>query len=231
MEVELSQGQSYGGGDYLAILSQSPEATVRAILAHFKMPLDATITLKSKVFSLLPLNTPLAIADLLRNYYELAKPATKRGLSLALKYTSNDVAKRKLAVWIQDEQRFEADITAKGTSMFELLRQWHAIDMPFPAFLSLLHPLSVRQCSISSSPLKILQPVRSLTALSQTKMTAQYRSTGLPQHTSPVLDRATERTSLPVQPRSRLSAYHWMQRSYPCLCFALGIGSPHSEVS
>ena len=91
MELELPPGSIYECGDYLAILPQSPEANVRAILAHFEMPIDATITFKSKVFSPMPLNTPLGVAGLLRNYYELSKPATKRGLILAARYTSDDV--------------------------------------------------------------------------------------------------------------------------------------------
>lgn len=154
MEVTLPEGQTYECGDYLAILPQSPEANVRAILAHFKMPLDATITLKSKVFAPLPLNTSLGVADLLRNYFELAKPATKRSIILALKYTSNEEAQRKLSTWTSDEAAFTSEITDKKTSVFEILRQFPAIEMPFATFLSLLPPLSVRQYSISSSPLR-----------------------------------------------------------------------------
>ena len=154
MEIHLPDGHTYECGDYLAILPQSPEANVRAILAHFKMPLDATITLKSKSFAPLPLGTPLGVADLLRNYFELAKPATKRGVSLALKYSTNEVVQRRLSNLINDESAFAAEITDKRTSVFDLLRQWPPIEMPFAAFLSLLPPLSVRQYSISSSPLR-----------------------------------------------------------------------------
>lgn len=154
MEITLPEGQMYECGDYLAILPQNPEANVRRIMAHFKLPLDAIITLKSKLFSPLPLDTPLGVADLLRNYFELAKPATKRGISLALEYASTSVAEHELSSLINDETAIAIAITNKRTSIFDLLRQNPAIEMPFATFLSLLPPLSVRQYSISSSPLK-----------------------------------------------------------------------------
>jgi len=78
MEIALPHGMTYECGDYLAILPQSPESVVREILAHFKLTADASITLRSKVFQPLPLDLPLSVAEVLRNYYELSHPATKR---------------------------------------------------------------------------------------------------------------------------------------------------------
>lgn len=78
MEIALPQGTTYECGDYLAVLPQNPEINVRAVMAHFKLPWDATIKLKSKSFAPLPLNTSLSINDLLTNFFELAQPATKR---------------------------------------------------------------------------------------------------------------------------------------------------------
>lgn len=154
MEVELPSGSTYECGDYLAVLPQSPEANVRAVMAHFKLPTDATITLKSKSFSPLPLNTSLSVSDLLRNYYELAKPTTGRGLSLALKHTTDEKVRKQISTWLDDEDKFQLEITEAHVSLFDLLQKYPQIDMPFPAFLSLLPPLSIRQYSISSSPLQ-----------------------------------------------------------------------------
>jgi cytochrome P450/NADPH-cytochrome P450 reductase len=50
MEVELPPGSTYKCGEYLAVLPESPEANVRAVMSHFKLPSDAPITLKSKIF-------------------------------------------------------------------------------------------------------------------------------------------------------------------------------------
>lgn len=154
MEVELPPESTYECGDYLAVLPQSPEANVRAVMSHFKLPNDATITLKSKIFSPLPLNTSLSVSDLLRNYYELAKPATRRGLSLALKHTADDSVRKQISRWLEDEDSFRSEITDAHISLLDLLIKHSQIEIPLPAFLSLLPPLSIRQYSISSSPLK-----------------------------------------------------------------------------
>jgi cytochrome P450/NADPH-cytochrome P450 reductase len=154
MEVELPAGSTYECGDYLAVLPQSPEQNVRAVMAHFKLPSDATITLKSKSFAPLPLQTSLSVQDILRNYYELAKPTTRRGLSLALKYTSDDNVRKQMSAWLDDDQKFHKDITEAQTSLFDILEKYPQIDMPLASFLACLPPLSIRQYSISSSPLQ-----------------------------------------------------------------------------
>lgn len=153
MKVELPAGSTYECGDYLAVLPQSPEANVRAVMAHFELPNDATITLKSKLFSPLPLDTSISVADLLRNYYELAKPTTRRGLTLAQKYVKDNEVQKQLSALLEDENKFNKEITEAHTSIFDILHKYPGIEMPFPVFLSLLPPLSIRQYSISSSPL------------------------------------------------------------------------------
>lgn len=153
MEVELPPHSTYECGDYLAILPQSPEANVRDVLSHFRLPNDATIVLKSRIFSL-PLNTSLSVADLLRNYFELAKPATRRAISLSLKHTQDEPTRKQLSAWLADEEQFQQQVTVQRLSVFDLLKTFPSINMPFPSFLSLLPPLSIRQYSISSSPLR-----------------------------------------------------------------------------
>ena len=153
MEVELPEGSTYECGDYLAVLPESPDANVRAVMAHFRLPNDATITLKSKIFSPLPLDTSISVADLLRKYYELAKPTTRRGLSLALKYTKDAATQKQLSALVEDEDKFNKEVTEAHTSIFDIVQRYPDIEMPFPTFLSLLPPMSIRQYSISSSPL------------------------------------------------------------------------------
>ena len=71
MEIELPPDSIYECGDYLAVLPQNPEVSVRAILAHFGLPKDATIKLISRTFAPLPLNVSLSVTELLTDYYEL----------------------------------------------------------------------------------------------------------------------------------------------------------------
>ena len=153
MEVELPAGSAYECGDYLAVLPQGPDATVRAVMSHFKLPNDASIVLKSKVFSPLPLDTSLSVADLLKNYYELAQPATRRALTMALRHTKDKNVQDQLSSWLKDGEQFRSQVTEPRTSVLDLLKKFPQIEMPLPEFLSLLPPLSIRQYSISSSPL------------------------------------------------------------------------------
>ena len=154
MEIELPPESSYECGDYLAVLAQSPEANVRAVMSHFNLPNDATVTLKSGSFSPLPLNTSLSVADLLRNYYEIAQPATRRGLTQAIKHTKDEKTQKKFSNWLGDDKLFQTNITGPLLSLLDLLKEHPQVEMPLPTFLSLLPPLSIRQYSISSSPLR-----------------------------------------------------------------------------
>ena len=78
MEISLPPESCYECGDYLAVLPQNPEMNVRKVMAHFELPWDATVILKSESFAPLPLQTTLSVSELLRNYYELSQPATQR---------------------------------------------------------------------------------------------------------------------------------------------------------
>ena len=154
IEISLPSESHYECGDYLAILPQSPEPNVRAVMAHFKLPTDATITLKSQAFAPLPLNTKFSVSDLLRNYYELAKPTTRRGLTVCLQHTQDAKAQEYIGELLQDSSKFQTEVTDSKLSLFALLQYYPAINLAFQQFLSLLPPLSIRQYSISSSPLR-----------------------------------------------------------------------------
>ena len=153
IEISIPPGSEYECGDYLAILAQNREANVRKIMAHFDLPLDSTITLASQSFAPLPLNIPLSVSDLLHNYVELAQPATMRALAICAKHSTDPEFQATVSSLTSDDTSFEARITYTRTSIFDILTKYPSINLPFPIFLSLLLPLSVRQYSISSSPL------------------------------------------------------------------------------
>ena len=153
MEIGLPVGSSYECGDYLAILPQNPDVVVRKIMAHFNLPADASITLKSPNFAPLPVNTSISIYDLLRNYVELSQPATKRAISTLSKHAANKSLQTQLTDLTQNDDSFRRDVFDPRLSVFNLLTSHPEIDLPFAIFLTLLLPLNVRQYSISSSPL------------------------------------------------------------------------------
>ncbi|OAP57125.1 hypothetical protein AYL99_07862 [Fonsecaea erecta] len=153
MEIELPKDIAYECGDYVAILPLNSEKSVQRIMAHFGLPGDAVITIKSSGPSTIPTDIPLSVFDVLRSYVELSQPATKKGIKIFTKYTEHADDKAYLENLTVENSRFEQEITQKRTSLFELLTKHPSINLPFGEYLSLLPPLNVRQYSISSSPL------------------------------------------------------------------------------
>jgi cytochrome P450/NADPH-cytochrome P450 reductase len=79
LEVQLpSEMSTYECGDYLAVLPLNPDKLVRRVMAHFHLPWDAVITMKTTGPSVIPCNVPLSVYDVLRSYVELSQPATKK---------------------------------------------------------------------------------------------------------------------------------------------------------
>jgi cytochrome P450 / NADPH-cytochrome P450 reductase len=78
MELQLPSDVTYECGDYLAVLPLNSDKKVRQILAHFGLPWDAVMTLKTDSPTSIPANVPLSCLDVLRSYVELGQPATKK---------------------------------------------------------------------------------------------------------------------------------------------------------
>jgi cytochrome P450/NADPH-cytochrome P450 reductase len=92
LEIQLPSDMStYECGDYLAVLPLNPEKLVRRVMAHFHLPWDAVITLKTTGRSTIPSNIPLSVYDVLRSYVELSQPATKKVCSSNDRETSADL--------------------------------------------------------------------------------------------------------------------------------------------
>ncbi|TKA70755.1 hypothetical protein B0A55_08835 [Friedmanniomyces simplex] len=148
LEIKLPDGMSYVAGDYLAILPLNPAESVARIQRHFKVPRDATLTIKPGAPTFLPTGQLLSVADLLRDFVELSLPATK-----------NDVAACVAACTKQEQKDALQTLEASGSSaehrmsLLDLLERHSGIEMTFSIFLSRLPPLRPRHYSISSSPL------------------------------------------------------------------------------
>lgn len=75
-------------------------------------------------------------------------------MTLCAKYTTDESLKSTLTHLAEDSDAFQTQITNPRVSIFDLLQDHPLIKMPLPDFLSQLVPLSIRQYSISSSPLE-----------------------------------------------------------------------------
>jgi cytochrome P450 / NADPH-cytochrome P450 reductase len=76
--IELPPEMTYETGDYLAVLPLNPEDSVRRVIKRFDLPWDATITITDAAATVLPINLPLSVSDLLKGYVEILQPATRK---------------------------------------------------------------------------------------------------------------------------------------------------------
>lgn len=150
IELQLPAGMTYRAGDYLAVLPENPRKNIERIVHRFKLPWDGSLYIKS-TDTFLPHGTPLLIREVLGSYVELSQSATRRNIKTLLHHTSDSATKMSLTSIGSDY--FSSYITAKKTSVLDLLGAYPAIDLPFQTYLAMLPSLRPRQYSISSSPL------------------------------------------------------------------------------
>ncbi len=154
LEIVLPAGTTYRAGDYLAVLPENDPELVRRAAARFQLAPDDTIVVHRtrETSSLLPVDRPITVAQLLARFVELKAPATKSDLkALAAATPCPPEAKRLLAL-AQDAEH-EAEILGKRVSVLDLLERFQSTQLPFARFLELLSPMKPRRYSIASSPL------------------------------------------------------------------------------
>ncbi|SPO06415.1 probable bifunctional P-450:NADPH-P450 reductase [Cephalotrichum gorgonifer] len=151
IEIKLPEGTTYEAGDYLAVLPLNPEKTIHRVMRRLEIPRDANLSISSSGHTSLPVDVSVPATHVFGAYVELAQPATKRNI-LTLADRAQD-AETKAAMVAMTEDGGFAEVTAKRTSILDLLERFPSVSMDIGTFLSMLPPMRVRQYSISSSPL------------------------------------------------------------------------------
>ncbi|MCJ1377521.1 hypothetical protein MMC17_000616 [Xylographa soralifera] len=150
IELQLPPSIEYRAGDYLGVHPINPPETMQRVAKQFDLSLDAVICIKSKD-TFFPQGVPMPIRDMLGPYVELGQAATRSGVKTLIHHTDDSATKAQLESLIGDS--FATTISAKNTSILDLLEAYPSIALPFPAYLAMLTSLHPRQYSISSSPL------------------------------------------------------------------------------
>jgi cytochrome P450 / NADPH-cytochrome P450 reductase len=92
----------------------------------------------------------------LTEFVELQQVATRKQLQIMSEQTRCPVTKPKLLAYVGDDaastERYRVDILARRKSVFDLLEEYPACELPFHAYLEMLSLLAPRYYSISSSP-------------------------------------------------------------------------------
>jgi cytochrome P450/NADPH-cytochrome P450 reductase len=110
----------------------------------------------------LPVGEPVSVGRLLTDFVELQQVATRKHIQIMSEHTRCPVTKPKLLAYVGDDdaatERYRSDILGRRKSVFNLLEEHPACELPFHAYLEMLSLLAPRYYSISSSP--SLDPAR-----------------------------------------------------------------------
>ncbi|MDM0019292.1 bifunctional cytochrome P450/NADPH--P450 reductase [Variovorax saccharolyticus] len=154
LQIALPAGMRYRSGDYLAVLARNPQASVARALARFGLAGDTQIVIRKQAgtASALPADYPIAAAEVLAGYVELAQPATRAQVGQLAEATPCPPERRELERLAQEEA-YAAEVLGPRVSVLDLLERTPSCALGLARFLAMLPTLRARQYSISSSPL------------------------------------------------------------------------------
>ena len=158
IEVELPDGVSYRVGDHLSVVPRNDPALVDSVARRFGfLPADQ-IKLQVPVGrrAQLPVGDVISVGRLLTEFVELQQVATRKQIQIMSEHTRCPMTKPKLLAFVGDDaaasERYRTEILSKRRSVFDLLDEYPACELPLHTYLEMLSLLAPRYYSISSSP-------------------------------------------------------------------------------
>src|SRR2546429_699021 len=158
VEVQLPAGISYRVGDHLSVVPRNDPALVDSVARRFGfLPADQIrLQVAEGRRAQLPVGDAVSVGRLLTDFVELQQVATRKQIQIMSEHTRCPVTKPKLLAYVGDDaaasEHYRADILGKRKSVFDLLEEHPACELPFHAYLEMLSLLAPRYYSISSSP-------------------------------------------------------------------------------
>src|SRR5579871_5110710 len=158
IEIELPAGMSYRVGDHLSVVPRNDPALVDAVARRFGfLPADQVrLQVAAGRRAQLPVGEAVSVGQLLTDFVELQQVATRKQIQIMSEHTRCPVTKPKLLALVGDDEasseRYRSEILAKRKSVFDLLQEHPACELPFHIYLEMLSLLAPRYYSISSSP-------------------------------------------------------------------------------
>jgi len=158
IEVQLPPEITYRVGDHLSVVPRNDPALVDSVARRFGfLPSDQVRLLVAEGRrAQLPVGEPVSVGRLLTDFVELQQVATRKQIQIMSENTRCPVTKPKLLAYVGDDaasiERYRAEIFGKRKSVFDLLEEFPACELPFHAYLEMLSLLAPRYYSISSSP-------------------------------------------------------------------------------
>jgi cytochrome P450 / NADPH-cytochrome P450 reductase len=158
IEVQLPPDITYRVGDHLSVVPRNDPALVDSVARRFGfLPSDQIrLQVAEGRRAQLPAGEPVSVGRLLTDFVELQQVATRKQIQIMSENTRCPVTKPKLLAYVGDDaasvERYRAEILSKRESVFDLLEEYPACELPFHAYLEMLSLLAPRYYSISSSP-------------------------------------------------------------------------------
>src|SRR5882757_6874569 len=158
IEVQLPSGISYRVGDHLSVVPRNDPALVDSVARRFGfLPADQIrLQVAEGRRAQLPVGDTVSVGRLLSEFVELQQVATRKQIQIMSEHTRCPVTKPKLLGLVGDDadstERYRTEVLGKRKSVFDLLEEYPACELPFHAYLEMLSLLAPRYYSISSSP-------------------------------------------------------------------------------
>jgi cytochrome P450 / NADPH-cytochrome P450 reductase len=158
IEVQLSNDIGYRVGDHLSVVPRNDPALVDSVARRFGfLPADQIrLQVAEGRRAQLPVGDTVSVGRLLSEFVELQQVATRKQIQIMSEHTRCPVTKPKLLAYVGDDaassEHYRSDILGRRKSVFDLLEEHPACELPFHAYLEMLSLLAPRYYSISSSP-------------------------------------------------------------------------------
>jgi cytochrome P450/NADPH-cytochrome P450 reductase len=158
IEVELPGHVSYRVGDHLSVVPRNDPALVDSVARRFGFLPDDQIRLQVAEGrrAQLPVGDAVSVGRLLTEFVELQQVATRKQIQIMAENTRCPMTKPKLEAYVGDDaaatERYRSEVLGKRKSVFDLLEEHPACELPFHTYLEMLSLLAPRYYSISSSP-------------------------------------------------------------------------------
>jgi cytochrome P450/NADPH-cytochrome P450 reductase len=158
IEVQLPDNVSYRVGDHLSVIPRNDPALVDSVARRFGfLPADQIrLGVAEGRRAQLPVGDAVSVGRLLTEFVELQLIATRKQIQIMAEHTRCPMTRPKLEAHVGDDaastERYRSEVLGKRKSVFDLLEEHPACELPFHAYLEMLSLLAPRYYSISSSP-------------------------------------------------------------------------------
>jgi cytochrome P450 / NADPH-cytochrome P450 reductase len=158
IEVQLPPIMTYRVGDHLSVVPRNDPALVDSVARRFGfLPADQIrLQVAEGRRAQLPVGDAVSVGRLLTEFVELQQVATRKQIQIMSEHTRCPMTKPKLLALVGDDtaatEHYRTDVLGKRKSVFDLLEEHPACELPFHVFLEMLSLLASRYYSISSSP-------------------------------------------------------------------------------